>query len=817
MWRRDDFTGLLKKAGMHSRLLGNKFKSSLTNRRNLGLLLLTGIAIFSVIVFMTMLHLGSFGEIPTEKEIRMINNPTSSEIYDDSDVLIGKYFIENRTNASWDDVAPVVFDALVAIEDERFYEHAGVDYKSMFRVLFKTLLGGEEASGGGSTITQQLAKNIYGRPNKGWIGLPLNKMREMVIARKIEEIYSKKEILTLYINTVSWGSNIFGIRVASRKYFSKSAANLNCEEAATLVGMLKATTSYNPLKYTEKAISRRNTVLRRMERNSFLTTAQADSISKLPIVVKPTIDNHVEGNAAYFREFVRLQIDSLLANFRRDDGTPYNVYTDGLKIYTTINLDMQQIAEKAVEDHMAYIQKEFNHVWKGSKPWKKDDYIIGIITRTERYKKMKIAGYTEEAIQESFLTPVEMVIWDWKGERKVTISPLDSIKHYSALYRAGLISAEPSSGYIKAWVGGINYKFIKYDHVTSLRQVGSTFKPIVYTQALKHGFKPCDYLSNEVRTYRNWNDWTPTNIDGRSGGHYTMAAALAKSMNVITANLAIESNLDSVALLAKQLGLTGYVPPYPAISLGAVDASLYDMVQVFSTFANRGTKKPLVYIRRIENKFGEVLIDNETKPQEGKAILTTDEADIITKLLENVVNHGTASSIRKVYVMEGEIAGKTGTSQNEADGWFIGYTPDLCTGVWVGGEAPIINFRYGSLGQGAASALPIWVKYHYKVWITPKLKAYKKNKFHEVSDTLNQLLSCAVSYKKDTEMSYDSLLYDEEDYELLSNDSNMPISPPFIKKDSIKIKGKDSTVVRTKKTILDSAVIGNIVPNSDKR
>lgn len=698
----------------------------------------------SVIAIIIMLKIGMFGGIPSKKELLSINNPSASDIYADNDEIIGKYYFENRTNVSIDEIDSSVIQALIATEDERFYEHHGIDYQSLGRVFFKTFLLMDRSSGGGSTITQQLAKNLFKRQRFWLLSMPVNKIREMLIASKIEDVYTKDQILALYLNTVSWGSDIYGIRVAARRYFSSTPKNLKVEEAATLIGMLKATTNYNPLINKNASMERRNIVLRRMEAHGFISKSELQELIKKPIEIKPIQDSHNEGLATYFRESLRLELDNILKNYKKEDGTPYNLYTDGLKIYTTINIRMQELAEQAVEDHMKFIQKEFDNVWKKKAPWPDENYILDLMTRTDRYVDMKESGASDKEILKAFNTPVLMTIWDWNGDRQVKMSPMDSIKHYSRLYRAGLLSVDPLTGNVKAWVGGFNHKFMKYDNVKALRQVGSTFKPIVYAQALHAGFKPCDYFPNVVKTYPEWEDWTPTNIDGSEGGSYSMAAALAKSYNVIAAELAIRSGIDSVANMAKNMGISGKVPAYPAIALGAVDGSLMDMTRVFTTIANRGLRKELIYLRRIEDKHGNVIVDFEKNKPADKEVYSTEIGDMLIKLMENVVDHGTAASIRNVFRLEGPIAGKTGTSQEEADGWFVGFTPGLVTGVWVGGEAPVIKFRYGNLGQGSQSALPIWAKYNFKVKIDGKTKQYAGGSFAPVSDTLMSLFNCAT-------------------------------------------------------------------------
>ncbi len=734
-------------------------------------------AIFSIFLFLFLFYffvrIGVFGHIPSNNELRAINNPLASEVYDEEGKLFGKYYIENRTNASFDDIAPSVIQALISTEDERFYSHNGVDIESWGRVLFKTILSQEKGSGGGSTISQQLAKNLYDRQNYWIFSMPINKMREIVIARKLEDVFSKEEILTLYLNTVSFGGDAYGIRVASRKIFSATPKELTIGESATLIGMLKATTAYNPLKNTQRATERRNIVLKRMLSNGFITDSTYQRTIKEPLLVNHTIDPSSLGIAQYFREHLKTEIDEVLKNVKKSDGSSYNIFTDGLKIYTSIDQKMQLDAEKTVKEHLSYLQTEFDRVWAGKDPWPDENYLMEQMLKTERYQKMKSAGASDETILQSFNTKSNIKLYDVKKDSivDVVISPLDSLKHYCKMLRSGLLCVDNKTGLVKAWVGGYDYNSNKFDHVKAVRQVGSTFKPIVFAQAIRIGMDPCKFYPNIVKTYPEWDNWKPENVDHSQGGSNNMPQTLAKSINVITAAIGMEAGLSEIATLASEMGIRQKILAVPSLSLGSVDGNLLDLCRVYGTIANRGKSFEIQCIKRIEDKNGKVLFDYEVEKKMPKQVLLEDVADLLIKMLEKVVNNGTGSAIRSVYRLEGEIAGKTGTSQENADGWFIGFTPSFLTGVWVGAESPVIKFKYGNLGQGANAALPIWAKFNHKIKLITKIATkIKDEKFAEPSDSLKNNYACIFSnYYYNNQDVPDSLGFSTDTMRVFSN------------------------------------------------
>ncbi|MFN6945238.1 MAG: penicillin-binding protein 1A [Cytophagaceae bacterium] len=707
-------------------------------------LLLLALVLFLGIFFMTV-RAGFFGKIPSHSELKEIDNYTASEIYSSDGVLLGKYYIQDRSNVRFEDLAPALIQALVATEDARFYKHSGIDYKSMFRVLVKSLMMQDESSGGGSTISQQLAKNLFPRENHRYLSMPINKIREMIIASRMEDIYSKEEIVTLYLNTVPFGENAYGIGSASKRFFNKKPAELNTEEAAVLIGMLKATTLYNPKRYPERSKERRNTVLGQMVKYNYLEKDQAGALKDLPLSINYVTFTHNDGLATYFREFLRKEVQKELNGLKKPDGSSYNLYTDGLKIHTSIDSRLQRYAEEAVNEHMSQLQMVFFKHWGKNTPWGKDfDVIAKAVKRSPRYQQLKEAGKTDKEIQEIFKSPVHMKIFTWKGEEEKEMSPLDSIKYYQHFLHASFMAMDPATGQIKAWVGGLNHRHFQYDHVNpnSKRQVGSTFKPIVYAAALEKGLNPCEYIANRRIMFKAYEDWSPRNSDGKYGGYYSMEGGLNKSVNTITANVIARTGIGAVIDLAKNMGIESELKHVPSISLGSADISLFEMVGAYGTFANKGEYNKPQYLLKITDKHENILIDYSSRNPEAHRVMSEDNAAILTHMLKGVVNKGTAVRLRYQYNLTNEIAGKTGTTQSHADGWFMGYTPSLVAGVWVGAEDRRVHFRTIELGQGANMALPIWGKFIQKVNSDDNFKAMSRAKFPELSEEVKEIIDC---------------------------------------------------------------------------
>ena len=698
-----------------------------------------------ILVFCSAIYFGAFGKLPSKAILKAIQNDTAAEVYSADGQILGKYYVQNRINVAYKDISPNLINALVATEDSRFFDHNGVDLRAWIRVLIKTVLLRDRSGGGGSTLSQQLAKNLFPREHYALLSIPINKVREMFIARRLEKVYSKEELLSLYLNTVPFGRNIYGISVASKQLFNTSPKKIKPEQAAVLIGMLKANTTYHPVLHPKRSLKRRNTVLNQMQKYAYLKKEACDSLKQLELGIAYTKESNNDGMATYFREHLRQQLAEKVKTYKKKDGTAYNLYTDGLKIYTSIHAKMQAYAEEALSEQMAQLQKDFDRHWKKAKPWGKDKNIEKEMRKSNRYKQLKKQGLSKKEIKHNFVQKINMRVFSWKGEgvEKKKMSPLDSIRYYYCMLNAGFLVMEPETGYILAWVGGINHQYFQYDHIKSRRQVGSIFKPIVYASALKKGIYPCDYINNRLVSYTAYDDWQPTNSDGRYGGAYSMEGALSKSVNSVAVDLIMQVGVDSVRQLAKSMGISSKIPKAPAIALGAVDVSLLDMVKVYSTFANRGIPITPNYLTRIETAEGEILEEFPISPlKEQKRVLSEDHADMMIQMMESVVDSGTARRLRYRYHFNTEVAGKTGTTQNNSDGWFLGFTPDLVAGAWVGGQTPAIHFRSTKLGQGANTALPIWAKFMKKVYADRKLTKYFNNAFESPSIEVLELMDC---------------------------------------------------------------------------
>lgn len=693
------------------------------------------------ILFYISVYAGLFGRIPSQSQLKELQNSTASEVYSADSLLLGRYFIQDRTNIPYNRIAPDAIVALVSTEDARFYSHTGVDSRSMFRVLFKSLILGNENSGGGSTISQQLAKNLFPRRRYLFFSTPVNKFKEIIIARRLEKVYTKKEILELYLNTVPMGENVFGIERAAERFFNKPAHKLKTEEGAVLIGMLKATTSYNPRLHPDRSKQRRNVVLQQMVKYGHMLQSKADSLKNLPLKINYSFIDHNDGLAPYFREQLRQELAKWCESRRNEHGQPYNLYTDGLKIYTSIHSVMQAEAEKAVARRMAMLQKVFNTHWKGRNPWQNDEQVIeNAMRQSQRYKLLLEEGYSEEEIRENFEKPVPMRLFSWGKPIKKTISPLDSIRYYQQFLNTGLVSIEPGNGYVRAWVGGISHEEFQYDHVKSKRQVGSTFKPIVYAAALEKGIEPCSFFPNKQVTYAQYENWTPRNADGQYGGEYSMKGALAHSVNTVSAQLIMETGIEPTIELAHRMGVKSTLPKVPALALGAANISLLEMVSTYATIANEGKSVEPVYILQIDDRNGKTIRKHQ-KTTPVRAI-SEETALLVTKLMQSVVEEGSAAKLRTQFGLTMDIAGKTGTTQDQTDGWFIGFTPQLVTGVWVGGEHPSVRFRTLELGGGSATALPVWAEYMKSL---SQKKVYKEKgpgRFAALPIALEERLAC---------------------------------------------------------------------------
>ncbi len=659
-----------------------------------------------------MVYLGLFGPLPSADELSNLSRANASEVYSSDGMLLGKYFRVNRSDAQFEEIPKIVIDALVSTEDNRFFEHDGIDFYSIPRVVIRTVILGDRRGGGGSTISQQLIKNIYGRADFGTLSIPVNKLKENITALKLEDVYTKEEIITLYLNTVSFGENVYGIKAASSRYFSKSPDALTIPEAATLVGMLKANTSYNPRLNPERSKERRNTVIELMEQEGVITSQEADEYQSSPLELRY---KNVVGNgsiAPYLLSHLRRDIEDILATKLKPDGTPYDLDTDGLRIKLTVDGKAQVSGEKAVRDHMKKLQKLFFEHWEGREIWKSDsEFVWSEARKSVRYKRLKSAGKSDSEIKKIFSTPQEISIFTYDGPTNANMSPLDSIVYHQMILQASLVAMDPRTGEVKTYVGGVDYSQFPYDHCFSRRQVGSVFKPFVYLTALIDEYEPCDYIENEVVTYPEYDDWAPENSGGSYGGYYSLAGAMAKSVNTVAAHLIVDLGPNSVIGTAKNAGIQSDIPSNPSIALGAVELSLFEMVRAYAPFANYGQRIQPYFIEEISNKVGEVIFKHEKSGLQ--RAFDPYQVDQLNRMLQLVADSGTARSLQTQYRVRTDIGGKTGTTQNNADGWFIGITPNLVFGAWVGGELPAVRFRSTRLGQGAATALPIvgnWIR-----------------------------------------------------------------------------------------------------------
>lgn len=689
-----------------------------------------------------MVHWGIFGPLPDETELRQLKNNQASDIISVDNRLLGRYYYENRTNASLDEIPVSFLHALIATEDVRFYKHKGVDFRSSMRVLIKSVILGNKSAGGGSTLSQQLAKNLFPRKQYRLFNMPIAKIKEIKIALRLENIYTKDEILSLYLNTVSFGENTYGIETASLVYFSKKPAELNVQEGALLVGLLKANTIYNPRLHREAALKRRNTVLAQMKKHRFLTKEAADSILDLPLELRYRPFNHTEGPAPYFREQLRQELGEILKDAKKADGTPYNLYADGLNIYTTVNYTMQLLAEEAVSLHLASLQTRFDAHWKNKEPWKKNPEMARRqIEQSQTYKSLRREGLSHNEALAAMKTPVAMKVYGPKGEHDTLFSPLDSVLHHFKTLQAGVLVMNPFNGDVLVWVGGAGYKFFKFDHVKAKRQAGSTFKPIVYAAAIEKGISPCDYFANDSVAYPDYQNWVPQNADLKYGGFYSMKGALAQSVNTVSARIITKVGIQETIELAHKMGISSDLPAVPSLALGAGEVSLYEMVQAYCVFANNGRTVAPRLIRRIENSQGQVIYSDPSHELQD-SVLSAKSAQTMLAMLKGTVERGTAQSLRTQYGITSELAGKTGTTQNHSDGWFMCLAPNLVMGVWVGADNPAVSFRNLSYGQGSAMALPISALFLTKLYADPLYKYLKTSSF-KIDPAISELLNCS--------------------------------------------------------------------------
>ncbi|WP_299704425.1 transglycosylase domain-containing protein [uncultured Pontibacter sp.] len=743
-----------KRKSVYGSIIGFTWKLFL-----LGLMVVTG---YLVSVEYNFFYL--FGSSPSLDRLENPRSDQASELYTADGNLIGKYFRENRSPVSYKQMSPTLIKALVATEDIRFYEHSGIDPAAIFGAVYDNLRG---ESRGGSTITQQLAKNLYKTrtdDSKGVLGhipalnIIISKTKEWLTAIKLEQRYTKEEILAMYLNTVDFGSNSFGIQVASKTFFNTSPDSLKTEQAAVLVGLLKAPTYYSPRFNPENSTRRRNTVLGQMAKYDFLTQAEADSLSQLPLELEYKVENHYDGPATYFRGAVA----DFMKEWCKQNG--YDLYRDGLKVYTTIDSRIQAHAEAAMEQQMRTLQRRFDNHWQGKNPWvdEKNREIPGFIEetikRTDYYRRLKKKhGDNVAAINKELNTPREMMVFTWENdarEKKMTMSPLDSLRYYKRFLHGGMMTMDPFSGEIKAWVGGINYKYFKYDHVKQARrQPGSTFKPFVYVAAIDNGYSPCDKIV-DTRITINYvekgekKSWSPNNADWEyTGAPMTLRRAMGKSVNSVTAQLTELVGWETVVDYAHRLGISSPLDKVPSIGLGPSDVSVYEMVGAYSTFPNHGFHTNPMFITRIEDRNGNLI---EQFVPEQKKVLKEETAFLMMHMLKGGMEEpgGTSQALWEYDLWKGnEIGGKTGTTSNHSDGWFMGVTKDLVTGVWVGGEDRSIHFRTSQLGEGSKTALPVYGLYMERLYQDKEL-GFTMGRFPKPTVKISKKYNCTTVLPK---------------------------------------------------------------------
>tara|TARA_B100000242_G_scaffold294249_1_gene275744 strand:+ start:6456 stop:8747 length:2292 start_codon:yes stop_codon:yes gene_type:complete len=730
--------------------------------------LLFSIGVFSIYGVFYLASIEKFGEMP---DFRQLENPKTnfaSEIVSSDNEVLGKYYFnDNRTPIKYEDINIKTVEALIATEDERFYSHPGIDLKATLRAIIFL-----NTRGGASTISQQLARQLFvGVRSRNIIQAVGQKIKEWVIAVELEKQYTKEEIITMYLNIYDFGYYGDGIKSASNIYFSKEPIDLKIEESAMLIGMLQNSSLYDPLRRPEITKNRRDLVLMQMAKNKYISENEKDSLQKIPLKLNYTPQSHRQGLATYFRSYLRGFMKDWTDNNLKADGSKYNLYSDGLKIHTTINSKMQKYAEESVTEHMKNLQKEFfiQNDTLSTAPFRdldedeEESIMKRTMRRSERWRKARLSGKSADEIEEIFNIPTEMSIFSWEGDIDTVMTPIDSIRYYKHFLQAGMMSMNPKNGHVMAWVGGINYRNFQYDHVMqSKRQIGSTFKPFLYATAIDQlKLSPCDMLPDAIHCiepykYGNPDPWCPTNSSDKYGGMRTLSNALANSKNTISAQLIDRVGPRTVADLARNLGVSSNIPNVPAIALGTPDLSVYEMVGAYGAFANKGIYVKPIMVTKIEDRNGKIVFQSTP---DTKDVLSEESSYVTLKLLEGVTKFGSGARLRHnipedernyvyknvvtgyPYKFDNAIAGKTGTTQNQSDGWFIGMVPNLVTGVWVGGEDRSIHFEKIAYGQGATMSLPIWGLFMKKCYEDEELGVSKED--FEEPENLTIELDCS--------------------------------------------------------------------------
>ena len=694
---------------------------------------------------------GMSDQIRNKDELLSYKNAAASLVLSEEGELLGKFFFENRTNIPFEQIPKSLIDALIATEDVRFYEHKGNDAKSFFRVLVKTILMSKRSSGGGSTITQQLAKNMFGRKTSGFLPVFRSKISEVIMARRLEKVFSKDEILTLYLNTVSFGENIYGIEAASARFFNKSTGSLKMEESAVLIGMLKANTFYNPRLHSENAKIRRNIVINQMEKYKYLETKVADSLSKLPLIIDYKRSRSA-GIAEYFMVQARNETEEILKNLSSAEERKWDLEKDGLIITTTINLSLQNYAILSFREHLSKMQKRLNEQYQSSSGKRILDQIA-----VREMKRLNLEGRAGgKRFQE---------IFDWNGAYTDSITVADSLKRSLTILHAGFMAMDPVAGGIKAWVGGIDFKTQPYDQVLARRQLASVFKPVIYTAALEEGYEPCQYLDNDSITLSGFEDWSPENFDHSFGGKYSLSGALTHSMNIPTFSLFLEIGFDRVNSMWNDMGFSFTLDNTPSLSMGTAEANIKEVAVAYSSIANGGYRIRPWCIRSIKTTEGEVLYSNEMTPEKIR-IMTEKSSQLMSAMLQKAIREGTGVSMGSVYGVDFPLAGKTGTSQDYSDAWFAAFNPGLVMVSRAGASSRAIHFNSGSYGSGSALALPLVALTLRKVKQDPLLMEKLISGFPGLPPELTDALDCPDFKEKNLfDRIIDIFKKDKKDYD----------------------------------------------------
>ena len=699
-----------------------------------------------IVLFFIGVNAGILGEMPNLEEIQNPNNDVSTTVFSVDGEVLGSYYNENRIEVGYNALSPFLVKGLVATEDKRFYEHSGIDITGLFSAVFRPLVTGHDR-GGASTITQQLAKNLFHADfhRAGRITRAKQKLKEWLLAAKIERMFSKDEIISLYFNTVWFGNQSYGIETAAFTYFGKSPQDLQADEAAMLVGLVNSPAKLNPKKHPEKAQERRNTVLRRMLEAKVIEQSTYDSMSKKTIVLHFHSPDYREGIATYLRENLRQELKNWCEKNKKPDGTKYDIYRDGLRVYTTIDARMQHYAEEAIRDHLEYLQEVYFKEWHGKDPWKsgeraKPELLEKTMVQSTHYQDLKAQGKTDAEIRKIFNTKSDMTIFSYDGDngsfnKDTTMTPLDSLRYYLQVLQCGFLAVDAHTGEIKAWVGGPDLKYFQLDHVkkSTKRQVGSTMKPLQYAVAIERGYDPCremEYIAPNCGT----NGWNPEGSHKwKDGDIVNMQQGLWYSDNRITANLMCDFGPQALIDMARRLRIESPLDAVPSLCLGVSDISLTEMVGAYTIFGNMGEYSKPYYISKITDKKGTVLA---TFGEEHAAAIDPKVAYTTTEMMKGVINHGTGSALRGHFGLKTQsIAGKTGTTQSNSDAWFMAITPELVTGCWVGFEQPSVHFATTATGQGSAAALPIVGKFLYRCYGDSHLKLSPYSGFRAPSDS----------------------------------------------------------------------------------